>query len=146
MAQRALPLAHCPSSPARHQPTHPPNRTNHPSARARAQCRQSSAADVYSFGLLVYECVTTTAPFKGLLPAQILFSKTSNADWKHLVWPGWVPARVQELAMRCADQNPGNRYTAAQAREELVLLTQLHSGPSSSGLPQPPPPPAVAVV
>ncbi|EFJ44190.1 hypothetical protein VOLCADRAFT_118846 [Volvox carteri f. nagariensis] len=100
--------------------------------------RQSAAADQYAFGLLVWEVVTTQPLFRGLKTPQMLYAKTHNADWQHLVWPTWCPEEVRSLARRCADHHPAARLTAVEAREQLEALrvhyqSLLSGGRSSSG-------------
>eukprot|EP00198_Chlamydomonas_reinhardtii_P005208 XP_001694544.1 predicted protein [Chlamydomonas reinhardtii] len=66
--------------------------------------RQSSAADVYAFGLLVWETVTTQPLFRGLATAQLLYAKTHHQDWLHLKWPDWTPfealAAIEDMRQR----------------------------------------------
>ncbi|GFR47700.1 hypothetical protein Agub_g9453, partial [Astrephomene gubernaculifera] len=78
--------------------------------------RQSTAADMYAFGLLVWEVVTREPLFRGMQTPQLLYAKTHHSDWQHLPWPVWVPPEVAALARSCAEYLPARRLSAGQAR------------------------------
>ncbi|KAG2490108.1 hypothetical protein HYH03_011414 [Edaphochlamys debaryana] len=103
--------------------------------------RQSPASDVYAFGLLIWESVTTQPLFRGLATAQLLYAKTHNTDWKHLPWPRWTPPEVEALARQCADPDPGARLTASQALEALEALKTRFQKELAAQAPSPAPSP-----
>ena len=63
-------------------------------------------ADVYSFGFIVFEIMTSELPFKGFDEFRIL-QKVSKGYRPTI--PTYVPSAYSDLIMRCWSQNPEDR-------------------------------------
>ena len=84
-------------------------------------------SDIYSFGCVMYEVLTSAPPFAGLNPIQTIMkhindvppsmdSKNRGAD---------VPQVLQDIIMRCLEKNPADRYqTADELLKDLSLLRE----------------------
>ncbi len=76
-------------------------------------------ADVWSFGCLLYECLTAHGPFRGESVSDALGAILhKEPDWSLL--PAATPPTVRLLLRRCLTKNPGQRlHDIADARIEL---------------------------
>ena len=95
-------------------------------ARARAIDRRT---DVWSFGCVLYECLTGTRAFDGdTLPDVMAAVVGQDPDWSKL--PA-LPPRVTELLRRALDKDPRKRLRdMGEARMQLLLAA---SDPASGG-------------
>jgi len=75
--------------------------------------------DIWSFGCLLYECLTARSPFVGETISDILASLLkTEPDWAIL--PAQTPPRVRELLQRCLEKDVRNRLRdIGDARLEL---------------------------
>jgi serine/threonine protein kinase len=75
--------------------------------------------DIFSFGCLLYECLTGNLVFSGETVTDTLSAILQNEpDWT--VLPERTPRRVRELLERCMEKSPRNRlHDIADARIEL---------------------------
>src|SRR5256714_4991147 len=93
--------------------------------------RVDSRADIFSTGVLLYEMLTGTWPFRG----------KSTVDVRHAVIhdqpkplaearPGATPARLQQIVDKAMDKDPRDRYQKiSELRDELKkVLQQVSSG------------------
>jgi len=75
--------------------------------------------DIWSFGCLLYECLTGNSPFGGETVTDTLAGIVKTpADWAAL--PAQTPPRIRELLQRCLEKDVRNRLRdIGEARIEL---------------------------
>jgi len=80
------------------------------------------ASDVYSLGVVAYECLTGRRPFAGDTPVSVALAQVSKEP---PALPGTVPAPVRDLVMRMLAKEPERRPAPAGrlGREALALRT-----------------------
>ena len=99
--------------------------------------RVDSRADVFSTGVLVYEMLTGTWPFRGKTTVDVRHAVIHDQP-KPLAEarPGATPVRLQQILDKAMAKDPRDRYQKiAELRDELKkVLQQLASGsPDASG-------------
>jgi len=70
--------------------------------------RYTAAADVYSFGIVIWELFSGLLPFSGMNPAQVMFSVTAR-DMRPPIKSGMMPPEVASLIQRCWRSQPSAR-------------------------------------
>mmetsp|Transcript_36334 Transcript_36334/g.80856 ORF Transcript_36334/g.80856 Transcript_36334/m.80856 type:complete len:1087 (+) Transcript_36334:74-3334(+) len=102
--------------------------------------RVSKAADVYAFGILLFELWTAGLAFKGI-PRAILGYKVAVQNERPR-FPASAPLELVQLATHCWAKEPGDRPTFSQVCAELRRLLDTlpghphpSSGQSQSSLP-----------
>lgn len=70
--------------------------------------RYSAAADVYSFGIVIWELFSGLLPFAGMNPAQVMFSVTAR-ELRPTIKPGMMPAELASLVQLCWRTQPNSR-------------------------------------
>ena len=100
-------------------------------ARGKAVDRRT---DIWSFGCVLYECLTSRRCFDGETTSDLIASiLQGEPDWN--AQPGQTPARVRELLRRCLDKDAKRRLRdIGDARLELEeAIAQRTSSASPKG-------------
>ena len=97
--------------------------------------------DTYSFGVLLWEIVTRSRPWKPMRQEAVsvkLMLEGTSATKKHLVLPkgsiNWLSPSAKELMLSCWAQSPDARPTSqaiVKIMEEAYEFARIHS-PSSN--------------
>ncbi|MEW5303808.1 MAG: hypothetical protein WDW36_006463 [Sanguina aurantia] len=80
----------------------------------------SLATDVFSFGVVLWEMVTQEAPYRGMLPHEVV--EAVCEDKKRLVWPPNTFPCLKQLAEDCWQEEPHSRPSFHQIVERLRAM------------------------
>ncbi|MEO8268197.1 MAG: serine/threonine-protein kinase [Aureliella sp.] len=77
--------------------------------------RVGPAADIYSLGALLYECLTGSAPFRGASVADTLEQVRVREPVSIRTLAPKVPVDLETIALKCLRKSPEERYASVQA-------------------------------
>ncbi|HEV8321810.1 MAG TPA: serine/threonine-protein kinase [Myxococcota bacterium] len=113
-------------------------------------------ADIYSAGILLYECLTGSLPFTGATVGQVLARQLSEAPMppRRRAPQAEIPEPMELITLKMLAKDPAERYqTAAEVDEDLrrflagnpVLAGEDKARKRGATMPPPPPTPSAAV-
>uniref|UniRef100_A0A7S0WL53 Protein kinase domain-containing protein n=1 Tax=Chlamydomonas leiostraca TaxID=1034604 RepID=A0A7S0WL53_9CHLO len=88
--------------------------------------RMSKAADMYAFGITLWELYTSQRPFHGMPKA--LLGHQITREHRRPAFPANTPADYKDLAERCWAPAPGQRPGFKEVLDALLAMREAHKG------------------
>ena len=85
-------------------------------------------ADIYAFGLILYEMVTGDVPFTGESTLKVMYQRIQEKPKNPKLINADLPNWLVRIIMRCLEKDPADRYQNA-----YEILADLQGGKSPSG-------------
>jgi serine/threonine-protein kinase len=94
------------------------------------------ASDVWGLGVILFECLTGSLPFRGETAAEIRYQIIHRATPSPRAIRPDVPRELQLICLKCLKKSPGDRYrSASEVVEDLECFLQrglmAHAGPEA---------------
>src|SRR5271156_5224340 len=86
-------------------------------------------ADLYAFGLILYEMVVGDVPFTGESPLKVMYQRIQEKPKSPNVLRPDLPNWLVKIILRCLERDPNDRYPDA-----FEILADLQGGQSGSGV------------
>ncbi|KAG9292668.1 hypothetical protein G9A89_008254 [Geosiphon pyriformis] len=86
----------------------------------------TTAGDIYSYGMLLWELATGKPPFYDCKHDQILIMAISNGQRPKITTP-LIPPCFAKIIVKCWDANPKNRPTAKEVWSKLFRLLYIYN-------------------
>ncbi len=95
----------------------------------------SASSDLYSLGIIAYECLTGRPPFLGDAPLSILLKQISEAPapLNESAQAELIPGELNRLVMQLIEKHPADRPSSAS--EVRRRLERIEEGPTSASQP-----------
>lgn len=89
--------------------------------------RYTSAADVFSFGMVLWELWTGQVPYKGLMPAQLMYEVAIKGTRPNLGPSSGIPASVATVIRMCwqGEQTQRPRFLEIVRRLQSIARTEM---------------------
>ena len=93
---------------------------SHMAPEVMTEGRQSKAADVYAYGILLWELFTASRPWQDINRAHL--GHAISVERRRPAFPDFTPPDLKQLAERCWSHAPDQRPTFEQVHQELVAM------------------------
>ena len=86
--------------------------------------RYTESADVYSFGIVLWECITREDPFEGMPPFQVVYAVGNQGKRPDIPKKCPYPHELLDLMQRCWSEAPEKRPPFS---EIVSILSEMKS-------------------
>ena len=92
-------------------------------------------ADLYSLGVILYQMVTGSVPFKGDMPMQVVLQHLHASPPPPRTLRPELPSTAEHVILRAMAKNPADRYMRAQELASAFRLVLVASGVQLEDMP-----------
>lgn len=80
----------------------------------------TAASDIYSLGVVMYECVTGHVPFEGTDPVTVALKQAREAPVPPIEDNPSVDSVMNRIILKCMEKQPENRFGSAEELKEVL--------------------------